>query len=100
ADLGAEFHHRLMHLGLDVLFQNHFAAGKNLLNVRTQLARLRIDDLEFLFDSKSENMIGYTHFLSPHTRSSGRLSRRPAIQNKLGEAFFYLIEMILFEKGL
>jgi hypothetical protein len=26
--------------------------------------------------------------------------RTPAIQNKLGEAFFHLIEMILFEKGL
>ena len=46
-----------MHLRFDVLLQKHFAAGQDLLNVRTQLARFRIDDLKFLLDSESENVI-------------------------------------------
>src|SRR6266571_404793 len=62
----AKLYDRLVHLGLDVFFQNHLAAGEDLLNVRTQLARLRIDDLEFLLDAQSENMVFHTH------RSSGK----------------------------
>jgi hypothetical protein len=46
--------YRLMQLELDLLFQNHFAAVQDLLDVRTQLARLRINNLEFLFDAESK----------------------------------------------
>src|SRR5438477_3351421 len=70
ADLGAELDHRLMHLRLNVLFQNHFAAGENLLNVRTQLARFRIDDLEFFLDSESEDVILRAHRSSQYHYAS------------------------------
>src|ERR1051325_2287765 len=58
ADLGADFHNRLMELGFDLLLQYHSAVGKNLLDVRTQFPRLRIDDLQFFLDSEGENVIG------------------------------------------
>ena len=48
-----------MHLRLDPLFQNDFAAGNDLLNVRAQLPRLRIDDLEFLLDTKRKNVMSF-----------------------------------------
>ena len=54
ANLGSKLDDRLVHLRLDVLFQRHFAIVKNLLNVGTQLARFRIDDLEFLLDPEGE----------------------------------------------
>jgi hypothetical protein len=57
ADLCAQLDHRLMHLRLDPLFQNDFAAGNNLLNMRTQLPRLRINDLEFFLNPESKNVI-------------------------------------------
>src|ERR1700726_3315154 len=56
-NLGAEFDYRLVHFGFEVLFQEHFAVGQNLLNMRPQLACLRIDDLKFLFDSERKNVI-------------------------------------------
>lgn len=59
--LGPELDHALVHLGFHLLFQDHFAAGKNLLNVRAQLARLRINDLEFFFDTESKDVIFRAH---------------------------------------
>ena len=53
-----------MHLRLDVLFQDHLAVGQHLLNVRAQLSRLRIDDLEFLLDAESEDVIFRAHTFS------------------------------------
>ena len=61
ANLRAQLHDRLMHLGLRVLFQNHLTVGKNLLDVRAQLARLWINDLEFFFDPEGEDVIVRTH---------------------------------------
>ena len=61
ANFGAQLDDRLMHLRLDAFFQKHFAVGQNLLNVRAQLARLRIDDLKFLFDSEREDVIACAH---------------------------------------
>jgi hypothetical protein len=57
ANLRAQLDDRLMHLGLDLFFQDHFALGENFLDVRTELARFRIDDLEFLFDADGENVV-------------------------------------------
>src|SRR2546430_879119 len=57
----AELHHGLMHLRLDLLFQNYFAVGENLLNVRTQLPRLGINDLEFFLNPESEDVIALVH---------------------------------------
>src|SRR5450631_295171 len=61
ANLRAKLDDRLVHLRLDLLFQNHFAVGQNFLDVRTQPARLRIDNLEFLLDAESEHMIASAH---------------------------------------
>ena len=40
-----------------LLLQNRFAALEDLLDVGTQLARLRIDQLEFLLDAEGKDMI-------------------------------------------
>ena len=45
------FDDRLMHLGLDLLLQRHFAFAEDLLNVGAQFARFRIDDLELFLNS-------------------------------------------------
>ena len=50
-----------MHLGFDLLFQHDFAAFEDLLNVRTELARFRIDDLKFLLDAERENVAFIWH---------------------------------------
>ena len=54
ANLRAEFDHRLVHLGFDLFLEHDLAAFENFLDVRPQLARLRIDDREFLFDAESK----------------------------------------------
>ena len=88
ANLCAEFHHRLVHLGFDALLQNHFAAIQNLLDVRPQFARLRIDDLEFLLDAEREEMVTSIHrgecncFLLPTPFVFGIDGRRIAVQRK------------------
>ena len=64
-----EFDHRLVHLRLEVLFQNHFPVGQNLLNVRTQFARFRIDNLKFFLNPESENVIARAQLLGPLLRS-------------------------------
>src|SRR5947208_16979642 len=46
-----------MHFRFDLLFEHDFSAFENLVNMRTQLARFRIDDGELLFDSKSERVV-------------------------------------------
>ena len=52
ANFRPELDHRLVHFGFDLLFQGDFAALENLLDVRPQLASLRIDNREFLLDSE------------------------------------------------
>src|SRR6266545_2035701 len=52
ANLGAKLDHRLVHLRLDLFLEQNFAALENFLNVRAQLARLRIDNGELLLDSE------------------------------------------------
>ena len=53
-NLGPKLDDRLVHLRFDVLLQGDLAVVENLLNVGTELARFRIDDLEFLFDPEGE----------------------------------------------
>ena len=50
ANLSAEFDHRLVHLRFDLLLEHDFAALENFLNMRPQLARLRIDDRELFLN--------------------------------------------------
>src|SRR6185436_11550094 len=54
ADAGADFDHRLMHLRLYLLAENHPALVHHLGDVRAQFPRLGVDDLKLFFDSKSE----------------------------------------------
>src|SRR4029077_15224500 len=61
ANLRAQLHHRLVHLGLDLLLENDFSTLENFVNMRTQLARFRIDDGKLLFDTESKRMILCAH---------------------------------------
>jgi hypothetical protein len=77
ANLRAKFDHRLMHLRLGVLLQNHFAVGKNLLNARAQPARFRIDNLKLFLDPECENLMMRAPFSSLYQCSiSGSCSRK------------------------
>src|SRR5205807_2815705 len=55
-NLSAELDDGLMHLRFDLLFQHDLAALEDFLNVRAQLAGLRIDDREFLLDTESKRV--------------------------------------------
>jgi hypothetical protein len=57
ANFSAELHDRLVHLRLDLLFERDFSAFEDFMNVRTEFARLGINDCELLFDPKSECML-------------------------------------------
>jgi hypothetical protein len=79
ANLGAQLDDRLVHLGFDLLFEHDLAALENFLNVRTQLARLRIDNGEFLFNAESKRVLLRAHDgaqMSPKTESlSSRVAK-------------------------
>jgi len=52
ADAGADFDDRLMHLGLDALFEAELALGEHLGgDVRAQIAGFRVDCLVLFFDA-------------------------------------------------
>src|SRR5438132_539006 len=75
ADSGTNFDLRLDHLGLDLLAEQHPPLIENLRHVRTQLARLRIDDLKLFFDTESE-LIEHERLspsYPPHPKPAGRL---------------------------
>ena len=57
ANFGAELDDRLVHLRLDLLFEHNLAALENFLNMRPQLARLRIDNREFLLDTEGKRVV-------------------------------------------
>ena len=59
ADAAADLDDRLVHLRLDALLQDEPALLQDLLDVRAQLPRLRIDDLELLLDAEREG--GFFH---------------------------------------
>src|ERR1700693_2918278 len=81
ANLRAQLDHRLMHLRLNMLFEDHLAVGQHLLNVRAQLSRLRIDDLEFLLDAESEDVIFRPHTDTATSLKKYRLSFRGNAKN-------------------
>ncbi len=51
----------MVHLGFDLFIQRHLAFAEDLLDVGTQFARLRIDDLKLFLDPESEDVIGRAH---------------------------------------
>src|ERR1700731_3607528 len=59
ADFRPEFDDGLMHLGFDLLLERHLPAFEDLMNVRAQLPRLRIDNGEFLLDAERVLMISF-----------------------------------------
>src|SRR5439155_17181785 len=61
ANLSAELDHGLVHLGFDLLFEHDLAALENFLNVRTQLARVRINNREFLLNPESKGVLLGAH---------------------------------------
>jgi hypothetical protein len=61
ANFSAELNDRLVHLRLDLLFERNFPALENFLDVRPELACLRVDDGEFLFDTESERVVFLRH---------------------------------------
>jgi len=88
ANLGVQFHDRLVQLGFGALLQNQFAVGQNLLDVRTQLARFRIDNLEFLLDTEGEDVITDAPF-SRHLLWHSHSLRTRVIGNELGGTIFH-----------
>src|SRR5438874_12592726 len=61
ANFGAELNHRLVHLRLDLLFKDNFPMLEDLLDVRPQLARFRIDNGELLFNPESKRVVLRAH---------------------------------------
>src|ERR1700722_6584965 len=55
-----------MHFRLDLLFEQDFSALKNFLNMRTQLARLRINDGEFFLDPEGVAVIFHEQIRGKH----------------------------------
>src|SRR5438552_3988413 len=68
ANLGPEFDDRLVHLGLDLLLEQDLATLEDFLNVRLQLARLRIDNRKLLFDAEGVGVLLLGHW-SPKSLS-------------------------------
>src|SRR4030095_6977775 len=61
ANFGAELDHILVHLRLDLLFKDNLPILEDLLDVRPQLTRLRIDNREFLFNAESKRVVLGAH---------------------------------------
>ncbi len=74
ADVGPEFHDRLVHLGLDLFVEYDFSFAEDLLNVGTQFTRFRIDDLELFLDPEGVNVFRCAHALATSAKSGSRAS--------------------------
>ena len=57
ADFGADFDDRLMHLALQLIAKRRGARGEQLGNVRSQLPRIGVDDLEFFLNADGKRVI-------------------------------------------
>src|SRR6266568_4038882 len=65
-----------MHLRFDLLFEHYLAALEDFLNVRTQLARVRIDNRELLFNPESEGVLLGAHSGAGMSLKNHELSSR------------------------
>jgi hypothetical protein len=61
ANFRAQLDDRLVHLRLDLLFKDNLPILEDLLDVRPELTRLRIDNREFLFDTESKHVVLRAH---------------------------------------
>ena len=50
-----------MHLRFDLFLQDHFSLSEDFLDMRTQLARFRIDDLELFLNADGEHVLVFSH---------------------------------------
>src|SRR6266567_6946751 len=81
ANLSAELDHRLMHLGLDLLLEHDLSTLEDFLDVRPQLARLRVDNRKFLFDTERVGVVFPAHserILNPKRCAVNATRARPA----------------------
>src|SRR6266481_5625029 len=85
ANLGPEFDDRLVHLGFDLFLEQDLAALEDFLNVRLQLARLRIDNRKLLFDTESVGVVLGAHCGAQMSLKTNALSSR-VTQTINGEA--------------
>ncbi len=63
-DHRSDFNHRLMHLGLDLLTENHSPFVQNFVDARPEVARRWIDDLELFLDADGEVVVEAAWFIS------------------------------------
>src|SRR5206468_12689618 len=61
ANLGAEFDDRLVHLRLDLLLEHDLSTLEDFLDVRPQLARLRVDNRKLFLDAESVGVVFPAH---------------------------------------
>src|SRR5689334_2839712 len=73
ANIGAELDHRLVHFGFDLFFECDFAFTEDLLNMRAEFARFRINDLELFLNSKCEGVIlGHAYLNKRNSKGRAR----------------------------
>src|ERR1051325_989246 len=60
-NLSTQLDNGLVHLGLDLLLEHDLPALEDFLNMRTQLAGVRIDNRELLFNAESKSVIFGAH---------------------------------------
>src|SRR5438094_4361804 len=65
-----------MHLRFDLLFEHYLAALEDCLNVRTQLARVRINNREFLLNPESKGVLLGAHVGAGMSLKNHSLSSR------------------------
>src|SRR6266436_6730641 len=65
-----------MHLRFDLLFEHYLAALEDFLNVRTQLARVRINNREFLLNPESKGVLLGAHSGAGMSLKNHELSSR------------------------
>ena len=71
------FDDRLVHLRLDLLLELHLAAFQDLLDVRPQLARLRIDDRELFLDAERKDVVFRDHLTRSAKTLNAQVMARP-----------------------
>src|ERR1041385_4732524 len=60
-NLSAQLDHGLVHLRFDLFLEHDLPALEDFLNMRTQFARIRIDNRELLFNAESKSVIFGAH---------------------------------------
>src|SRR5260370_17107757 len=78
ANFGAEINDRLVRWRVELVFKDKLPILEDLLDVRPQLTRLRIDNREFLFDTESKRVVFSAHRGAQISARNNALSSRVA----------------------